>query len=184
MLKSWGVALREVARSQGAGFGLIGRCAMVALAAGLFAGGVVPAKAQTANEVSADCVLSSPTVAALQADVADIGEDMPDAEDVEVAFVMVYALNNDNDGQPLDDDGGYTGPILCSNPDLVGVQDTTQDAAIPGSRAVSVDTLDAEDVFILRYALNGGTNGGDIEKVICHTVDANVNCFRIVPVEP
>jgi hypothetical protein len=92
-------------------------------------------------------------------------------------------VDNDNDGQPVS--GGFTGPIICinENNENLGVEVTSQTAPIPpnGTGASTVDTLDAEDAFILRYVLNGGDNDGVKEKVICHTVNDQTDCFRISP---
>jgi hypothetical protein len=66
---------------------------------------------------------------------------------------------------------------------------TSQTADIPDSDtgAESVTTLDAEDVFILRYQLNDDQGeppvgvDGVIEKVLCHSTNDNTDCFRISP---
>jgi hypothetical protein len=154
-----------------------------ALVAGIPGGTALGVPLPTPNHVWAGCVLSTgsgSTLPKLQADVNQGGFSTY-AHGVEVAFVVVYSRSK-NDGQPKG--AGFTGPIICINPDL-GIEATSQDAQIPAPGvATSVDTLDAEDAFILRYKLNGGANNGTIEKVICHTVADNTDCFRISPLLP
>jgi hypothetical protein len=91
-------------------------------------------------------------------------------------------------GDEDNDPAGFTGPIICINPSVTGIVSTTQTAPIsdPELDVDSIDTLDAEDVFILRYVLNGGGEGvdGTNEKVICHTVNDHNDCFRISPIPP
>jgi hypothetical protein len=114
-------------------------------------------------------------------------------ENVEIAFVVVYALNNPNNGQPVP--GGFTGPIICTNPgneEVTGVGITgfnrfnqllTEASEIPTDTdpgaADSVDIVGAEEAFILQYQLNGGSNDGNVEKRICHTVAGNTDCFIV-----
>jgi hypothetical protein len=118
---------------------------------------------------------------------------IPD-EDVEIAFVVVYALNNPNNGQPVP--GGFTGPIICTNPGNLEVQGfgitgfeednatrLTEASEIPTDTdpggAASVDIVGAEEAFILQYQLNGGSNDGKVEKRVCHTVAGNTDCFIV-----
>jgi hypothetical protein len=170
-----------------------------ALAVAMIAGAPLQALAQVpdpdANRVWGGCVLNSnaaetDTITSLEGDIgsSDTGGDL-EAEDLEVAFVLVYSLTFGNDGQPLMSVNGTqtTGPILCINDSILGIETTMQTDDIPAAGvADSVDILDAEDVFILRYVLNdeGGPNDGIIEKVLCHTVDSNVDCFRLSPLLP
>ena len=144
------------------------------------------AAAPQLNRVSGeDCLLSSAAVGALLTDLAAAGIPGGSPGTPEIAFVVVYSLNHDNDGQPVRVGGtnGFTGPVICANDDVTGIDPTMQTTDIPvaATGASSVTTLDAEDVFILRYRLNGGTNDGDVEKVICHSTNENTDCFRISP---
>lgn len=170
-----------------------------ALVAALLAGTSLQAVAQTPelnlNRVWAGCTLDSSmggTVDGLLDDLAASGIAAHSEGDPEIAFVVVYALTNDNDGQPAKVRGtdGFTGPVLCLNEDLnldggidLGIETTEQTDDIPASSsdATAVNTLDAEDVFIVRYELSNGENIGTVEKVLCHTVDSNTDCFRISP---
>lgn len=160
-------------------------CMASALAAPLLAGLSTQAVAQLElNRAYAGCVLTGSTVSGLLTDLGTSGIAQHTNGSPEVAFVVVYALNNDNDGQPATVRGtrGFTGPVICRNQDVTGIANTTQTTRIPASGTVNV--LDVEDVFILRYVLNGPANAGTREKVICHTVDANTDCFRISPLLP
>lgn len=140
------------------------------------------------DHVWAGCELDQATVSALSADLADSGiEDEEGGPNPEIAFVLVYSLN-DNDGQPavVGEDEGMTGPVLCLNKNLnVGagneltIDTTDQTTNIPESGTANF--LDVEDVFIVRYQLDD--ESGDIEKVLCHTVKGNSDCFRIFPEE-
>lgn len=128
------------------------------------------------NRVYAGCVLHSDTVESLQLDIRD-GNGSVIQDPPEIGFVVVYALTKDNDGQPVLNGSnvvGHTGPVLCRNAGAVAIANTTQTTQIPASG--TVDVKDVEDAFILRYE-----NGGTTEKVICHTVDTNTDCFRISP---
>ena len=188
--------------SELAGVGALGRTggvisdagAAVALAVCLLAGTSVQALAQTpgpeADHVYGGCVLSPATVAALAADATVGGGEAPPA--AEVSFVVVYTLSNDNDGQSLGE-AGFTGPVICVNPAEAGITAfeagegprLTEASDIPTETdpggAATVDILETEESFIIKYRLNGGGNPGDIEKRVCHTVDGNVDCFIIFP---
>jgi hypothetical protein len=170
----WGVATRT--------------CVATAFAALLVAGSSVPALAQTANEIWAGCVLSTGgeegeanTVGDLAGDLIDSG--ISDNDDLQVAFVVVYSLKNDNDGQPVS--GGFTGPVICANPEVVSVplETTSQTDNIPPDDDEDHDTVtisDAEEAFLLQYQFDQEPT--DIEKRFCHTVDSETFCFLIKPV--
>jgi hypothetical protein len=98
----------------------------------------------------------------------------------EVAFVVIYTLNNNN-GQKLSGPGParYTGPVVCTSPGVsmtatLGTTDIPNSTDQPG--ASSIDLLNTEEAFLLRYKINPGTK---IEKRFCHTVANNSDCFRI-----
>lgn len=186
LLEGRGPASRTDGRATRLKLGAAGGFGAVALASALIVGSPLPALSDAPgppqnSHVWAGCTLSPDTVANLQADV-NAGIDAEANTDIQVAFVVVYALTKDNDGQSLGE-ASTTGPILCTNPSEVGIENTTQTTPIPptSTGATSVNTLDAEDAFILRYDLNGGANSGTTEKVICHTVNDQVDCFRISP---
>jgi hypothetical protein len=169
-------------------FGPTRICMVTAAASALLLGTAVRdvSAAPQINRVSGeDCVLTSTTVGNLLTDLATAGIPGGSPETPEIAFVVVYSLNLDNDGQPVRVGGtnGFTGPVICVNDQITGIDPTTQttDIPVPATGASSVTTLDAEDVFILRYRLNGGTNDGDVEKVLCHSTNENTDCFRISP---
>jgi hypothetical protein len=136
------------------------------------AGAAWPALGQEPHRLEL-CELGNTTITNLQADVAaDTG-----AEEVEVAFVVVYSLNNDNNGQVVD--GEPTGPILCTNGALVDSPPvgTNANDVIPPEEG-TVDIFDSSEAFLLRYEENATT---DIETRFCHTVNANVDCFSLEP---
>ena len=151
-------------------------CAALAVASALVAGAAVPATIAVAqqspdlNRIWAGCLLSPEAVDALEADVA-AGQGIGTPE---VAFVVVYSLNNDNDGQPVSVAGqaGFTGPIICRNTEVAGnIADTTQTTDVG-----NVTILDAEEAFVLRYQSPSST-----AKRVCHTVNNNTDCFSISP---
>jgi hypothetical protein len=156
--------------------------ATVLAAAALLVGASDRATAQQFNRFFSGCVLGeggNPTTSDLIADLEASGvSNTGSIPDPEVAFVIVYSVNNDNDGQPLQVGGtrGATGPVLCLNDDLFDIQSTSQTAAIPQSG--NANFLDMEQVFIVRYQL---VATGEIQKVLCHTVNENVDCVRISP---
>ena len=156
--------------------GARGTCAALAVAAAVIAGAAVPATIAVAqqspdlNRIWAGCVLSPEAVDALEADVA-AGQGIGTPE---VAFVVVYSLNNNNDGQPVAVQGqsGFTGPIICRNDEVAGsIADTSQTDNVG-----PVTILDAEEAFLLRLG-----SGSSISKRVCHTVNNNTDCFRISP---
>lgn len=151
-------------------------CAATALAALLVAGSSVQALAQTAGHVWAGCVLTDDAVTELEASVAaGAGIGTP-----EIAFVVVYSLNNDNDGQPVT--GGVTGPVICRNNAVVSAPVPTTQTNDIGSASDTVTVLDGEEAFLLRYQFDDPPQ--DIEKRVCHTVDSETDCFLIVPAPP
>jgi hypothetical protein len=164
-------------------------CAAAALASVLFVGSSGEAVAQTEGQVFTGCVLDADTT------VANLKADMGSGfvADGQVAFVVVYTMK-DNDGQELAaaPAGRFTGPVICVNPNADGVESEFQGVGIapinqtdtiphPATGATAVNTLDAEEVFILRYALADGSNAEVEEKVLCHAVNNVINCFRISP---
>jgi hypothetical protein len=171
---------RARARSE-AGSAIVASIALLACSS-LPALAVDPAQPE---RVWGGCVLDPATVENIQIDVNEgIGADLD--TDIQVAFVVVYSLN-DNDGQgpvSLGPTTGFTGPILCTNPAEVGTPiEVTESQDIPTqtgpSGATSIDILDVEEAMILRYEVNGGSAGGAIEKRFCHTTGVNNDCFRI-----
>jgi len=173
-----------------------------ALASTLIMGGSIEALAQDppgpqADKVWGGCLLSGATVTELIADLEAAGGIA--SGQAEVSFVVVYTLTNNNNGQPLG--SNFTGPVICTDPDAVDItafdkngesggvrlKETTDIPAQTGpAGATSVDIKSAEEVFVLQYQLNDGANDGDTENRVCHTTDANVDCFRIfgLPVIP
>jgi hypothetical protein len=149
---------------------------VISLAAGTLislcvAGAAWPALGQDANRLGL-CSLGNTTITNLQTDVAaGIGINQGD---VEIAFVVVYSLNNDNNGQPLD--GVATGPILCTNDDFLDPTAAAANDVIPPSG--TVDIFDSSEAFLLRYEENETT---DTETRFCHTTNANVDCFLLEP---
>jgi hypothetical protein len=161
-------------------------CAAAALASLLVVGSTGETVAQTPGAVWAGCDLEPATVAALKSEMPQTGNNRF-VQAGAVAFVVIYTMK-DNDGQEFaagPNGGQFTGPVICINDDAVegvGIAATSQSETIPsGSDATAVNTLDAEEVFILRYALANGSNAGTVEKIICHAVNDRMDCFRISP---
>lgn len=165
-------------------------CAAAALASVLFVGSPGEAVAQTPGEVWAGCVLEPATVAALKGEMPQTGSNRFVA-DGQVAFVLVYTMK-DNDGEEFEagpNKGAFTGPVICTNPNAdsvfqgVGIAPINQTDPIPhpATGATATNTLDAEEVFILRHALANGPGTGVVEKVFCHAVNDQMDCFRISP---
>lgn len=172
-------------------------CSAMALASAFVAAVSVQALAADStpppakDKVWGGCRLSATTVSALENDLeapGGIGNNK-----AAVSFVVIYTLANDNNGQLLKGTD-FTGAVICTNPSAVGIAAfdktgtnlLTETTDIPTQtdpgNAPSVDILEAEEMFSLKYQLNGGANAGDIEKRVCHTTDNNVDCFRIFPV--
>ena len=191
-----GYALRSRARSRrsrrGGRYALLAACAV----APLLIGGPVLAQsappAPSPNHTWAGCTLDQATVDALKARINAGGQFTPTGgpnSKFNVSFVLVFSLNNDNDGQPLGTGSNppFTGAILCTNNATgdggrVGIVTTTETTLLPvQSDATSVDIRDAEQTHILQYRVNGGADAGETEKRVCHTTDSFNDCFRIFP---
>ena len=158
-----------------------------ALASALLLGTSVAAVAQTAppgpsaNRIWGGCILDGGTVDSLLADLDNGGIPASNsAGSRQVAFVVIYSISNDNNGQPVGT-RDVTGPVVCTNRDVVDIVTTQQTNAIPETGAGTVDVLDAESAFLLRYRVN---NSGLFEKRICHTVDSDADCFRLTRTDP
>jgi hypothetical protein len=176
-------------------------CKATALASSMIVGSTVLALAAepdvpppAPDKLWGGCVLDEATVAGLIRSVG-AGNGLQQST-AEVSFVVVYTLDNDNDGQPLSGSGSnFTGPVICTNPQAVNITAFAKDRSPlkeitdiptqtdPGN-ATSADILESEEALILQYRLNNGGNAGDIEKRVCHTTEGNVDCFRIFPVAP
>jgi hypothetical protein len=139
--------------------------AAAALAAALLIGVSGAPLAQTADRVWAGCVLSAGTITGLLGDVGGIASN--NAGSKEVAFVVVYSISNENNGQPVGT-RDFTGPVICRNDSLVSIADTQQTASVG-----TVDVLDAASAFLLRY------QDDMLRTRLCHTVDSNTDCFTI-----
>lgn len=181
---SWYQGARQVSRFAMA-YG-----ALVILA---LAGWVLPAAAQepgppTANQVFANCVLEdrSPpppgrinTVAGLQADILrrNPGGNANRIADPTIAYVIIYAVDNDNNGQPLVDRSGnpvgFTGPVICVAPGF-NITSALQTTDIP-----NVDILDVQDALILRHTPAGADPSADDANRTCHTTDGTTSCYNI-----
>jgi hypothetical protein len=157
---------QEINPRRCARFGCGRSLAAAALAAALLIGVSGAALAQTADRVWADCQLSPETVTSLLGDVGGIASN--NAGSQEVAFVVIYSISNENNGQPVET-RDFTGPVICRNPAVVGITATQQTDPIG-----TVDILDAASAFLLRYR-----DGGTLRNRVCHTVDSNTDCFRI-----
>lgn len=165
-------------RSHGrASVGLTGACGALAIAFAALVSAPALVSAQKADRIWSGCILlddetDMDLAAALEALIDDQGDSGPnpindrDDANIEVAFVVVYSLNNVHDGQPVGS-SGFTGPIICTAPGF-SIDSTSQTAEIENA-----NILDAEDAFILRYDQDG------IKKRICHTVASNTDCFTV-----
>ena len=168
----------------------IGYRALVILA---LAGWVLPATAQqpgppTANQVFANCVLgnTSPpppgtinTVAGLQADIlrANPSGNANKIANPTIAYVIIYEVDNDNNGQPLVDrfgnPVGFTGPVICVHPDF-DITPVLQTTDIP-----NVDILDVQDALIVRTTPEGADPSVADANRTCHTTDGTTSCYNI-----
>jgi hypothetical protein len=128
--------------------------------------------AQTADRVWADCELSPDTVNALLGHVGGLTSN--NAGSQEVAFVVIYSISNDNNGQPVGT-RDFTGPVICRNTAVVGIPTPAQQTDPIGT----VDILDAASAFLLRYR-----DGGTLRNRLCHTVDSTTDCFLISKTAP
>ena len=155
---------------------------LMLLFAGLTAGLSLPAQADpTPNRVFSECTFttgSSTTKGTLNS-VLDI--DSPDLNDLEggeiqASYIVIYVLENPNDGQDLASSTSFTGPIICTNVDTVDISITTEGTVIPGP----VDITGAQESSHVQFRPTGGT-AADTEKRVCHTVASNTDCFLIQP---
>jgi hypothetical protein len=162
-------------------------CAAAALASVLFVGSSGEAVAQTPGAVWAGCKLDPGTVDALRGDMSP-GTFVAGGQ---IAFALVYTMK-DNNGQEFaagPNEGQFTGPVICINPNAdevfrgVGIAEILQDDKIPhpDSGANVANTLDAEEMLTIRYVLNDGPGAGEVEQVLCHAVNDRMDCFRISP---
>lgn len=169
--------------------------ACAALATLFLAGGMPAAIAQQPddpmpNRVFANCVLETTdqgnrinTVAGLQEDI-DNANPGGNADKIQfpavIAYVVVYAVSNDNNGQALEDKqgnltGDFTGPVICINPDLVDITTALQ----TNPDLEDKDILDIQDALILRHTPTGGPASDPDANRICHTTDGDTDCFDI-----
>jgi len=175
--------------------GMPSACKAMALALALVVGGSVQALAQDppnqeANKVWGGCSLDPATVSELETDIEAGG--IPNAK---VDFIVVYSQENPNNGQKRSGPG-YTGPVICTNPNEVDITAFDKNGEAGGVRlsettdiptqtdaggAMTVDILSAEEAFVLQHKLKDGSNTGEIQNRVCHTTDANVDCFLIFP---
>jgi hypothetical protein len=125
------------------------------------------AAAQERDRVWAlDCTLSDDTVEALKEHMNDAGLERLTG-DRQVAFVFIYSFE-ENGGQQLTA-GGFTGPVICRNTDVV----PEIDQVLQTDNTPTTDLRDVANAIILRY---GTTN---IEQRYCYTVGANQDCFHL-----
>ena len=178
---SWSHGTRQVS-----GFAMAyGTLAMLLLAGGTPAAMADPMP----NRVFAECVLNTSsqgqqinTVAGLQEDILDANppgnaDEIQDDPPPEIAYVIIYAINNDNNGQLLVDNQenpvGFTGPVICVHPDF-DITEVLQTTDIP-----DVDILDVQDALILRHTPEGAAASVEDANRTCHTTDGNTDCFDI-----
>lgn len=146
------------------------------LAAGL-AAGVVPGAlaAPPANKVWGDCQLTQEAIDGIVASLESTGG-VPSGNG-KVDFVVVYTLQNPNDGQKLGVEGGpsFTGPVLCANTTNVDIASTEENTPIPkdSDPETTVDIKALEQALIVQYDQAG------IRKRFCHTVANKNQCFLI-----
>lgn len=142
--------------------------------------------APAANHVWGSCVLTPAAVTELQDSLTAAGG-LPSGEGdplPQVDFVIVYSLQNNNDGQALGT--GLTGPIVCTNSVTVTIETTTEDTPIPSltdqADGITVDIEGIEEALLLQYQkMQNNAPLGGREKRVCHTVAGNTDCFLIKP---
>lgn len=179
--------------------GMLAAGKTLALASALLAAASVGAFAQedppapAANRVWGGCTLSATTVDSLLTN--ELGAEF--GSQAAVSFVVIYTLR-ENNGQRLTDTTD-TGPVICTNQHAgingavegITAQEAdgdplSEDSDIPGDThdpvtepvawSSNLNILDTEQMFSLRYEI---IDTGGVEKRVCHTVDANTDCFRI-----
>ena len=167
---------RELSRS-GTAFG--------ALAALFLASWAPPAMSDPIpNRIFAECKLSADTVASLEQDILDTNSPPPNDPEIDsplISYVVIYAIDNDNNGQRVLADGqgtvgpvlGFTGPVICVAPDI------NIDTALQTDDIIEIDILDLQDALILRHAPTSASEGDPAANRICHTTDGNTDCFDI-----
>ena len=97
-----------------------------------------------------------------------------------VDFVVIYTLNNPNDGQTVS--GGFTGPVLCVRP-AIGSLPAVTATAVPQTEQIpsgsgAVDLLGIETALITQYRIPAG-DSGDKQKRFCHSVGEANDCYNI-----
>lgn len=181
-IRSWSDGTRQVSR-----FATV----YGAMAVLLLAAGTLPATAQqpgppTANQVFAKCVLENQstgnrinTVLGLQTDIlaANPSGNADKIANPTIAYVIIYSVDNDNNGQPLvdrrGDPVGFTGPVICAAPEFA-ITTTQQTTDIP-----NIDILDIQEALILRHTPAGAAASADDANRTCHTTDGNTQCFDV-----
>jgi hypothetical protein len=147
----------------------MGACAALAMATASIASTSIPsiAAAQERDRVWAlDCTLSDDTVEALKKHMNDAAPEKLTGEG-HVAFVVIYSFE-ENGGQQLTV-GGFTGPVICRNTDVV----PEIDQVLQTDNTPTTDLRDVANAIILRY----GT--ANIEQRYCYTVGAKQDCFHL-----
>jgi hypothetical protein len=140
-----------------------------------------PPGAPQANRIFAACTFTTASLRAALTINSSFKNKFAD-NDVQASYILIYVRTNPNDGQKLDGTPPtFTGPVLCVNSGTESIDQTTETTVIPTQSGVtSVDILDAEEALHLRYKLNPPpAPGKDIEKRVCHTANANSDCFFI-----
>ncbi|WP_145998635.1 hypothetical protein [Methyloterricola oryzae] len=117
------------------------------------------------------CRLSVATVESLKTDLGAGGIPIATAE---ADYLVVYTRANPNDGQLLSGDPpSYSGPVLCSNPAAVSIDQVLDNTLVPPS----VDIKGLNHATYLQYVASG--EGANTEKKICHSAIPNVDCFLV-----
>jgi hypothetical protein len=165
-------------------------CKAMTLASALVVGTSVPALAQdpsgpAANRTWGGCLLTETIVSDLE-DVLNASA----INNANVSFIVVYSQEAPNGGFKLTGTS-FTGPVICTDPAEVDItardkdgnplMETTDIPTQTNPGGNTVDIRSAEEESILQLKINGGSNAGDIVNRVCHTTDANVDCFLIFP---